>query len=185
VAPAIAATFARLPLSFVRNDGQTDPATKFELRGRGYLLSLDQTELVMVQGEREAEGFGVRQPSAAFGLSVARNPGTAPFHALRMKLVGAHPNSVITGEEEWPGKFNYFISNDPVRWRTNVPTFVKVRYREVYSLIDLVYYGNEGQLEYDFVVEPGPDPNQIALAIEGADAVEVDDHGDLRLAVGD
>jgi hypothetical protein len=100
-----------------------------------------------------------------------------------MKLVGAHLDASIAGEEELPGKFNCFIGNEPSRWRTNVPTFAKVRYREVYPGIDLMYYGNEGQLEYDLVVAPGADPSRIELAIEGADAVEVDANGDLRLEV--
>jgi len=68
-------------------------------------------------------------------------------------------------------------------WRTNISGFARVRYREVYPGIDLVYYGNEGQLEYGFVVAPGADPGRIELAIEGADSVEVDAQGNLRLEV--
>jgi hypothetical protein len=116
-------------------------------------------------------------------LFIERDESTLTFHFLRMALVGANPNASITGEDELPGKFHYFIGNDPTLWRTNVPSFAKVRYHGVYPGIDLVYYGNEGQLEYDFVVGPGVDPSQIALAIEGADTVAVDDKGDLRLEV--
>jgi hypothetical protein len=100
-----------------------------------------------------------------------------------MSVVGAYPEATITGEDELPGKFHYFVGNDPSLWRTNVPSFAKVRYHEVYPGIDLVYYGNEGQLEYDFVVAPGADPGRIELAIDGADSVEVEPNGDLRLEV--
>jgi len=84
---------------------------------------------------------------------------------LRMKLVGANPHARVTGLEELPGKSNYFIGNDPKKWRTNVPNYAKVKYANVYPGVDLVYYGNQGQLEYDFVVQPGADPHSIQLAI--------------------
>jgi hypothetical protein len=84
---------------------------------------------------------------------------------LRMKLVRANPNPKIVGTDELPGKSNYFIGNDPKKWRTNVTNYAKVKYGNVYPGVDLVYYGNQGQLEYDFVVQPGADPRQIALDV--------------------
>jgi hypothetical protein len=84
---------------------------------------------------------------------------------LRMELVGANPQAKVSGLEELPGKSNYFIGNDPKKWRTNVPNYAKVKYANVYPGVDLVYYGNQGQLEYDFVVQPGADPRPIQLAI--------------------
>ena len=87
---------------------------------------------------------------------------------LRMKLVGANPQAKVSGLEEQPGKSNYFIGNDPKKWRTNVTNYAKVKYANVYPGVDLVYYGNQGQLEYDFVVQPGADPRQIALDVGAA-----------------
>ena len=84
---------------------------------------------------------------------------------LRMKLVGANPQAKVTGLDELPGKSNYFIGNDPKKWRTNVPNYAKVKYANMYPGVDLVYYGNQGQMEYDFVVQPGADPHSIQLAI--------------------
>ena len=98
---------------------------------------------------------------------------------LRMKLVGANPNTKIAGMDELPGKSNYFIGNDPKKWRTNVPNYAKVRYANVYPGVDLVYYGNQGKLEYDFVVQPGADPNSIELAINSGEQV-----GSRQKAVG-
>jgi hypothetical protein len=94
---------------------------------------------------------------------------------LRMKLVGANERAKVTGLEKLPGKSNYFIGNDPKKWRTNVPNYAKVKYANVYPGIDLVYYGNQGQLEYDFVVQPGADPRQIALDV-GAGLVPAQGH---------
>ena len=68
-----------------------------------------------------------------------------------------------------PGKSHYFIGNDPAKWRTNIPTFARVKYEGVYPGMDIVYYGNQGQLEYDFVVAPGADPGLVTLAFEGAE----------------
>src|SRR2546425_12878788 len=98
-----------------------------------------------------------------------------------MRLVGANPKPKIAGLEELPGKSNYFTGNDPKKWRTHVPTYAKVHYRELYPSIDLVYYGNQRQLEYDLVVAAGADPSRIVLGFEGADRVEVDTEGDLIL----
>jgi Beta-propeller repeat len=106
-----------------------------------------------------------------------------------MKLVGANPNPNIVGTDELPGKSSYFIGNDPKKWRTNVPNYAKVKYASVYPGVDLAYYGNQGQLEYDFVVQPGADPSHIVLDV-GAGLVPAQgghpqgvplhvDHGDL------
>ena len=84
-----------------------------------------------------------------------------------MKLVGANPHATVSGVDELPGKSNFFIGNDPKKWRSNVPTYAKVKYEGVYSGIDLVYYGNQQQLEFDFVVAPGADPRRIGFDVRG------------------
>ena len=98
-----------------------------------------------------------------------------------MLLAGANPTSQVVGLEELPGKANYFIGNDRTKWRTNIPTYAKVRYQEVYPGVDLVYYSKQGQLEYDFVVAPGADPKTISLAFTGAERIEAENEGDLIL----
>src|SRR3989441_4352037 len=98
-----------------------------------------------------------------------------------MAFVGASRTARVLGWEELPAKANYFIGNDPGKWRTNVPTYAKVRYEAIYPGIDLVFYGKQRQLEYDFVIRPGADPKRIRLAFQGADKLEVDAHGDLVL----
>lgn len=82
-----------------------------------------------------------------------------------MKFVGANAEPQVLGVDELPGKSNYFIGNDPTKWRTNVPSYAKVKYMGVYPGVDLVYYGNQQHLEYDFVVAPGltPQPSSLPL----------------------
>jgi hypothetical protein len=100
-----------------------------------------------------------------------------------MKAMGANPNPRVLGLDRLPGVTNYFIGNDPAKWRTNVAGYAKVKYENVYRGIDLVFYDNgEGRLEYDFLVEPGADPKQIGLSIEDAQSVEVDPSGDLVIS---
>jgi hypothetical protein len=83
-----------------------------------------------------------------------------------LRLLNTNPNVSVAGVNALPGKANYFIGNDPKKWRTNISTYARVRYQDVYPGIDLIYYGNHaGQLEYDFVVAPGADPGAITLGV--------------------
>ena len=102
---------------------------------------------------------------------------------VRIKLIDANSSPEIAGVEELPGKVNYFVGNDQRKWRTNVRTYRKVWYKDVYPGIDLVYYGNQGQLEYDFVVAPGADPSVISLAFENTENMRLGEQGDLVVSV--
>ena len=152
------AAYGKLPLYFEANKGQTDEQVRFLARGSRSTLFLTPSEAVLVFTHRE----------------VSRT-------VLRMTFIGANPEPSVVGAEELPGKANYFIGSDPANWRTDVPTYAKVRYKNVYPGIDLIYYGNQRQLEYDFVVSPGADPKRIRLGFQGADKLEVDAQGDLVL----
>jgi hypothetical protein len=83
--------------------------------------------------------------------------------------------------EELPGKVNYFRGNDPKKWQSNIPTYLRVKYESLYPGVDLVYYGNQQQLEYDFIVAPAADPKNILLEFDGAERLEVDARGDLLI----
>jgi len=128
----------------------------------------------------------VPEPNAGKG-AVAAGIESQPPQVMRMRLAGGNTKGRVVGFDELPGRSNYFIGNDPKKWRTNVVSYAKVKYRDVYPGVDLAYYGNQGgQLEYDFVVAPGADPNQIKLSFAGADGMRVDAaSGDLVLMVGD
>lgn len=101
-----------------------------------------------------------------------------------MRLSCANDGAPAEASGELEGKANYFVGDDPSKWRTNVETYARVRYAEVYDGVELVYYGNQRQLEYDFRVAPGADARAVSLEFEGADKVEVDERGDLLLKVG-
>src|SRR6185437_6280672 len=102
---------------------------------------------------------------------------------LRMRLSGADPSTRPTGEDRQASTTSYFTGRDAGQWRTAVPNYSRVRYRNAYPGIDLVYYGNEGNLEYDWIVSPGADPHAIQIAFETGRA-RIDRHGDLLVSIG-
>ena len=172
------ASYGKLPLAFEANEGQTGGQVKFLARGRGYALFLTGDEAVLtlrkssaVSGQssvriRPKPRVRSQESGANIGQGTTDNRPRTMDSVLRMRLVGANTGAAVTGLEELPGKSNYFIGNDPNKWRTLVPNYAKVKYAGVYPGVDLVYYGNQGgQLEYDFVVAPGADPSVIALNV--------------------
>jgi len=172
-------TYGKLPLSFEANQGQTDERVKFLSRGPGYALFLTDDEAVFSLREGTSKQAGLH--AKRFSPDAAKASSTV----LRMKLVKANRAAKITGGDELPGKSNYFIGNNPKKWRNDVPEYEKVKYNGVYSGIDLVYYGNQRQLEYDFVLAPGADPHRIQFDIRGAKRISRDKSGDLVLQISD
>ncbi len=151
----VTASQVQLPMHFEANEGQVDPRVEFLSRGAGYVLHLTLAEAVLS-----------RQGSM-----------------VRMSFPGANPQPEVSGLGPLPGRSNYLVGNDPEKWRTDVPHYSRVRYSDLYPGIDLVFYGNEGQLEYDFIVSPGADPSLIALSFGGAEDLALDEAGNLVLVL--
>ena len=185
------AAYAKLPLQFEANQGQTDAEVDFITRVGGATVFLTRTGTVSVlrlADESGAASGGESLQAGRRGRPEAETRADAPRMAvLRMKLEGANPRPAVSGLDELEGKVNYFIGDDSEKWRTNIPTFGRVRYASVYAGVDMVYYGNgQRQLEYDFEIRPGTDYRQIAFSFEGADKVEVEAaSGALLLQVGE
>ena len=168
----VAANYGKIPLSFEPNQGQTDPSVQFLSRGSGYSLFLTRDEVVL-----NLE----RQRSASPSQTPGSQPGVAPADTLRMKLVGASAATTITGLEPQSGVVSYLIGNDHKKWHTGIQTFGKVNFAQVYPGVDLVFYGNQRQLEYDFVVAAGADASRIGWQIDGAKPT-IDADGNLVLS---
>jgi hypothetical protein len=103
---------------------------------------------------------------------------------VRMRFTGANPAAQLSGEGELSGKINYFTGGDPAQWRSGVPTFARVRVEGIYPGINLVYYGNQKRLEYDFAIAPGANPDVIAIRFDGMDKISVSAQGELVLKSG-
>jgi sugar lactone lactonase YvrE len=192
--------YGSLPLSF---EAQRNEANRevFLSRGQGYDLALDHRGDLRLSLKAPHEVYPGQQGSAIDNLSYdiqqynndllgvfdqqqedqrTETDALAPA-VMHFEMVGANPKPRVAGLEELAGKSNYFYGSDPTKWRTKVPTFARVRYRDVYPGVDLVFYGNRGQLEYDFVVGAGTDPKVIRLNVEGARKVEIDSRGNLLM----
>lgn len=173
-------SYGGLPMRFEPNVGQTDDRVRFLARGAGYTLFLTPDESVMVLGGPAATSAATTGNGSKADGTRQSIPASDPS-VLRTRLEGANSQPEVEGIDPLPGITNYFIGNDPAKWHTDIVSFSKVRYSDVYPGIDVVYYGNERNLEYDFVVKPGSDPAAIRLTISGAERLSVNDAGELVL----
>ena len=149
---AVAGAHGKLPMAFEPNQGQAPADAQFVAHGNGYSVTL-------TPGKAELISRGGR---------------------LSATFLGAGP-AIAETETPLPGMVNYLVGNAE-SWRTGIPTYARVRYRNVYPGIDIVYYGRDGRLEYDFILAPGADPRRIALRFDGAYRLSLDRAGDLLLA---
>ena len=163
-------TYGKIPMSFEVNQGQTDEEVRFLSRGNGYTLFLTSNDIVLTL---------VNPQSGTSQDKVSSN--TSEVSIIHMKLVGASYATEPKGLEKIDTKSNYFVGNDPQKWLTDIPSYAKIKYEDVYSGIDLVFYGNQQQLEYDFIVNPGADPNLIRFSFEGAEDFNIDSECNLVL----
>jgi hypothetical protein len=187
----LAETYGNLPLSFEANGGQSAPQVRFLAHGRGYGLFLTNREAVLEL--RKGGCVGAQKAAHLTGAHSAASrlaPGGAAVCKLetsvvRMQLADeSAAASGPTGDDPLVGKANYLIGRDPSQWHTGAPTFGKVSYPGVYPGVDLVFYGNQHQLEYDFVVAPQADPGRIHLRFAGARHLNVTSAGDLIVGAG-
>jgi hypothetical protein len=175
-APQLKKAYGQLPLSFEVNQGQSDSQVKFLSRGPGYQLFLTATEAVLA-----LQPPSPKSPAKVAPEKTKEKVKKAAPTVLRMQLLGASPAPEISGANPLPGQVNYLQGKDPVKWHTHIPTYAKVKYQGVYPGIDLLYYGHQRQLEYDFIVAPGANPSTIRLAFEGAKKLAVNAEGALVL----
>lgn len=148
-----------LPLEFEVNTGQFAPQVHYLARGSNHFVYLTHSAMTL-------------------GFNDAQQRDTS----LRMTLVGANPEGSMSGEARTTGVSNYLIGNDPAHWHRGVGHYARVRYYEVWRGIDLLFYGKDQSLEYDFIVHPGSDPAEIRLRYENARSLRLNDQGDLILA---
>ncbi|MBM3494356.1 MAG: hypothetical protein FJX72_08560, partial [Armatimonadetes bacterium] len=166
------ASYGSLPMAFEPNVGQTDPSVTFMSRGSGYAVFLRPTDATIVLMRH-------RMPERH------SDPVKVSGAAIRMNLLGASQAAGGAGVDELPGKVNHLIGADPSRWHRGISTFRSARFEDVYPNVDVVYYGTQRNLQYDFVVEPGGKPTDVRLGFEGADAVRRTDSGDLAVRSGE
>jgi hypothetical protein len=173
--PQVTQAYGQLLMTFELNQGQTDSRVDFLARGGGYALFLSGEQAV----------FALRQPVEVETPADVENADPPEYHseALTMALVGSNPSPAARGEDKQPGISNYFLGSDPAKWVTDVPHYGQVRYQDVYPGVDLLYYGSQQQLQYDFIVAPGADPGIVRLAFAQAERLDLDENGDLLIHI--
>jgi hypothetical protein len=168
--------YGDLPISFEVNQGQADPQVKFLARGRNRNLFLTSSEAVLT----------LHRGSSRSRVGHARAlPKAGSLAVLRMKFVGANPSAEVLGVDEQPGRSNYFIGNDSRKWHSDIPHYSRVIYRNIYPGIDVVFYGAQGELEYDFIVAAGADMRRIGFDLRGARTIRRSASGDLLVQIAD
>src|SRR5581483_3017223 len=179
------ANYGKLPLAFEPNQGQTDPGVQYLARGNGYNLFITDREAVLVLKNQSANPRYKYPRKGSKGFGSKFHPPVFPQESssavIRMKLEGSNTGVLFDHQEKLAGSSNYFIGKDPSQWRRGIPQYGKIQTADIYPGVDLVYYGNQGMLEYDFVVKPGADPSAIRLKYEGIKSSRVNTQGDLEL----
>jgi Beta-propeller repeat len=182
--PTWKSTYAQLPMGFEENRGQAARNVRFVSHGSGYGVAFAPQEADITLLRRKAMNASPLH-RAAYLRALRAAVKAQRTTAIHMRLEGANPSAEIAGTDKLPGKSNYFVGNNPKNWVTDVPAYARVKYSAIYPGIDLVFYGNQRHLEYDFVVAPGADPKAIRLKVDGARKLALNSRGDLILSVPD
>jgi hypothetical protein len=154
-------SIAELPLAFEPNVGQ----------GPSDQIYLTRSRVMRV-------GFS----AGSFNLRI---PSTSENQSLGMTLVGANQNVKIEASEKGVGESNYLLGNQPSAWKTHISQYGRLTYREIYSGVNLTYYGRGGRVEHDFVVQPGADYRQIKMRYTGVRTLTRSANGDLHMGIGE
>jgi len=180
-------TYGKLPLYFIQNNGQVDEKVKFYEKGSGHATFFTK-EGVYLSLHKEAEvnksvmEQGNRVAVNDRGEGVSSDNDAQPA-IIKLKPIGANKDPEIIAENKQEGKVNYFIGNDPNKWKTNIPTYQAVVYKEIYKGVDMKFYGNNQQMEYDIIVKPGADPKMVKFSYEGVEGLKVTQEGDLEITL--
>jgi hypothetical protein len=173
--------YGKLPLTFEPNQGQTDPRVKFLARRDGYTVFLSSTETTL---ELSAPSVPCSTAFPASRPSSRANWAKRASATVRLTLGGSNPRTPIESVDVQPGSSNYLIGSDPSKWHRNIPRYARVKYSAVYPGIDLVYHGNQSDLESDYVLAPHADVTRIDMRIEGASELYLDSRGNLIISTG-
>jgi len=148
-----------LPIVFEPNAGRWDSKVKFSANTADYRVLL-----------------------SASGVEFTSNGDRS--RAVSISPLNANPDAQLSGDGALPFRTNYFLGSHKETWRTGVANYSRVRYTQVYPGVDLVYYGSNQDLEYDFVVHPGADPSRIRLKFQGVKTMSLNAAGDLIVDSG-
>jgi len=172
--------YGKLPLHFIHNQGQVDARVQFYTQGGGGAFFFTREGVALSLARDAGKSNENRTPGQRTPL-----PRQGPRAVVQLQPVGMRPGVAVVGADPQAGKVNYFIGNDPKKWRTNLATYGAVVYREAYPGIDLKFYGNGRQLEYDLIVRPGADLSRATFRYQGIKGLTITPGGDLAVQLPD
>jgi hypothetical protein len=158
-------SYGKLPLAFVPNAGQTDPQVQFSAQAGGASFHFTEKKAVFSFTKKDAQ----RRRTDSKGVN------------LHLAFLGANPAARTEGERPGAGRVNFLQGHDPTNWLTNLPTYERIAYRELWPGIDMVFHGDGQRLKYEFVLRPGADAGDIRLAYRGSNGLSVDQAGNLLI----
>lgn len=106
-------------------------------------------------------------------------PTTVDIELVKITFQNCKVSPVVEASDLVDYKCNFFLGNDPSHWRTDVPSYASITYRDIYPGIDLCYYSTNGLLEYDYIVRPGADPAIIRTMYETPGVMELLPSGEV------
>jgi len=171
--------YGQTPLRFEVNSGQAESQVRYLSRGNGYAMYFAQNEVALILDGSTKESHIGRHLTSPSALSKGKQ-----FGIVHLQFKGANTNALILADQTLPEKVNYLIGNEPTKWHTGISAFRRVHYFEIYPGIDLVFYGNQSHLEYDFVISPNASTKLIQLNLVGAETVKIESNGDLVFSTG-
>ncbi len=181
-------SYGNIPLAFTVNEGQLDSRVKFTTVGSGCSMFFTPDGATFLLSRETAESAAKRAARKSVAFKPASGAESTPeiereAFALKVAFVNANENPELAGEDRLSWNSNYFVGSDPMKWRTDVPNYSKIRLKEIYTGVDLVYYGNKNRIKYDFVVKPGEDPSRIVLTYDlgenAGNAISINASGEL------
>ncbi len=167
--PLLAQEYGALPLFFIPNMGQVDPKIKYIEKGQHRTTHFTR------------EGVSLYLSGGRSAFTRSESTSSQVTALIKLTPLGANVDPVIVSENRQPGRVNVFVGDDPRKWHSNLSTYRALKYENVYKGIDIRFYGNNRQLEYDVILQPGADPNVVQFAYEGVEGLELTNTGDLEI----
>ncbi len=177
---ALVAKLMDAPINFIENRGQLDKKTLFYTKSKDYttLFTKDSVYIEPIISKGAASVCNHKQNNS--GNNTEDHKGGV-FRSIKLSFYGSNKDVVLVANDINQGKVNYFLGNNPKKWRVNIPTYKSITYKNVYKGIDIIFYGNNRKLEYDVVVSPGVDPSVVKLVYNGIDKLDLANNGDLNI----
>ncbi len=173
-------SYGELPLYFTENRGQVESSVVFYERGAGHATFFTRDGLVLAL-TRGMDGMKKHSSPAGAGRMEAGTDKKAETEVVRLSFVGADKDTRIAAGSKMPGQVNYFVGSDRSKWRSGIPTYGEITFKDLYSNIDVTFYGSNRNLEHDVIVRPGGDFSEVKFAYRGIEGLELTPEGDLEV----